>query len=199
MTRTIEDQEIRSNALMTQITQIQARGDTENRDLTDAEANEVGSLLSEFDTVRSDIDRRRAIERNQQFLNSAAPAPGGRHTNGGPPPPVTPPSPRSGAPAPPYRVEVVNRAAGTFGFNSIGEFAIAVRNAATAGRVTDPRLLNANGAPPDNYMSEGVGPDGGYAVPPDFRPAIQSLVMGESSLLSQTDQMTTAKIGRAHV
>ena len=191
MTRTIEDQEIRSNALMTQITQIQARGDTENRDLTEVEANEVGTLLSEFDTVRSDIDRRRAIERNQQFLNGAAPAPGARQANGNGQGSNNAPPARNGAPAP-YRVEVVNRAAGTFGFNNIGEFAIAVRNSSIAGRVTDPRLLNANGAPPDNYMSEGVGPDGGYAVPPDFRPAIQSLVMGADSLLSQTDLMTTA-------
>lgn len=53
----------------------------------------------------------------------------------------------------------------------------------------DPRLTSNA---PTTYGQEGVGADGGFAIPPDFRAAIQSKVMGEGSLLSQTDQMTTS-------
>jgi len=72
------------------------------------------------------------------------------------------------------------------GFRSFGEFAISVRNA-TRGSI-DPRLLrNA----PTTVSTEGVGADGGYAVPPDYRDAIMEEVLGEDSLLARTDQWTT--------
>jgi len=40
----------------------------------------------------------------------------------------------------------------------------------------------------DTYGSEGVGADGGFAVPTDFREGITSHVMGEDSILSRCDQ-----------
>lgn len=71
-------------------------------------------------------------------------------------------------------------------FKSLGDFAMAVKDA-TRGRV-DPRLIvNA----PSTYGSEGVGADGGFAVPPDFRKEIVARVTGEDSLLSMTDNMPT--------
>ena len=78
---------------------------------------------------------------------------------------------------------------GTHGFQSLGDFAMAVRNARTAGTV-DPRLRIQNAA--GSYGSEAVGADGGYAVPPDFRSTILKKVQGEDALLSLTDQYTTA-------
>jgi HK97 family phage major capsid protein len=39
---------------------------------------------------------------------------------------------------------------------------------------------------PTTFGSEGVGPDGGFAVPPEFRTTIME-VMGETELLVRTD------------
>lgn len=57
------------------------------------------------------------------------------------------------------------------------------------GAQPDPRLIqNA----PTTYGSEGVGADGGFAVPPDFRSTILQKIMAEESLLGRTDQLTTS-------
>jgi hypothetical protein len=42
-------------------------------------------------------------------------------------------------------------------------------------------------------MNEGVGEDGGFLVPPEFRDGIMKIVEGEDSLLSQCDNSTTAR------
>lgn len=69
---------------------------------------------------------------------------------------------------------------------------MAVRTASNRGGTVDPRLI-ANA--PSTYSSEGVGADGGFAVPPDFRAEIIKKVMGEDSLLARTDQQTTSSNG----
>lgn len=71
-------------------------------------------------------------------------------------------------------------------FDSLGDFALAVKSAAR-GQI-DPRLV-ANA--PTTYGSEGVGTDGGFTVPPDFKEEIMVLLQGEDSLLSLTDQVPT--------
>jgi HK97 family phage major capsid protein len=45
---------------------------------------------------------------------------------------------------------------------------------------------------PTSFGSEGVGTDGGFAVPPDFREAITSLIAGEDSLLGRTDKFVSS-------
>jgi HK97 family phage major capsid protein len=55
------------------------------------------------------------------------------------------------------------------------------------GAQLDQRLLAAA----TTYSSEGVGADGGFAVPQEFRTAIWQKVMGEDSLLSRCDQLVT--------
>ena len=74
-----------------------------------------------------------------------------------------------------------------WGWRDLGEFASAVRNAAVGASV-DPRLMNA----PTTYGQEAVGADGGFAVPPDWRNTITSLVMGEASLMSMCDAIPTS-------
>ena len=65
------------------------------------------------------------------------------------------------------------------------EFLSAVRNSAF-GRV-DPRLSNAL----TTYGAEGVGPDGGFAVPPEFAASITSTVVGEESLVGKFNPIMT--------
>jgi len=75
------------------------------------------------------------------------------------------------------------------GFRSFGEFASAVYQSGVQGYGgVDPRLLkNA----PTTVSTEGVGADGGYAVPPDYRDAIMQEVLGEDSLLSRCNRIET--------
>jgi HK97 family phage major capsid protein len=66
---------------------------------------------------------------------------------------------------------------------------MAVRGARVNGQV-DPRLRPQAAA--SHLRLRGVGADGGYAVPPDFRSTILKKVQGEESLLALTDQYVTA-------
>lgn len=75
------------------------------------------------------------------------------------------------------------------GFNHLGEFALTVKQAAARDEGAMTRLTN---------MNEGVGEDGGFLVPPEFREAIMKVVEGEDSLLSRTDGSTTAKNAVTH-
>ncbi len=72
----------------------------------------------------------------------------------------------------------------TFGFKHLGEFAGCVRAAANRDDGAMGRLV---------AMNEGVGEDGGFLVPPEFRDAIMKIVQGEDSLLAMCDSSTTAR------
>lgn len=71
----------------------------------------------------------------------------------------------------------------TMGFKSMGEFAFHVRNASLGNGRLDPRLKAAA----TTYGNEGAGPDGGFAVPPQFASEIAALALEEQSLLSLAD------------
>lgn len=79
----------------------------------------------------------------------------------------------------------------TFGFQNLGEFAMTVKNAAARDESAMNRLVNVN-------MSEGVGEDGGFLVPPEYRDGIMKVVEGEESLLSRCDMSTTARNSVIH-
>lgn len=70
------------------------------------------------------------------------------------------------------------------GFKSYGDFAASIVRAATDKGV-DERLTRAA----TTYGSESSGPDGGFAVPPEFANAISSLAYGQESLLPLCDSM----------
>lgn len=77
-------------------------------------------------------------------------------------------------------------ASGNYGWRTFGDFARGVQAACTRNQI-DPRLQNAL----STYGSEGVGADGGFAVPPDYRNEIMSLVMGEDTLFARCDNNPT--------
>ena len=80
---------------------------------------------------------------------------------------------------------------GTNGFRTYGEFFSAIAKAGNphlGASGIDPRLvMNA----PGMYSSEGVGADGGFSVPPEFKNQIWMKMLGEESLLGRCDQTFT--------
>lgn len=74
---------------------------------------------------------------------------------------------------------------GNGGFHNLGSFAQAVR--ASARGEVDQRIRAAL----TTYGNESVGADGGFAVPPDFRNEIMTLVMAEAGLFSRVDASPT--------
>lgn len=155
---------------------------TANRDLTVDEAAELDACLAAFDAADADLKRLEGVAAME--ARSSAPAP--RQTVSDP---INGTGSQAAAPAAtPARMTVPRQAADPiarqrYGFHSFGEFCSTVRAAATQGSV-DPRLTNAA----TTYGSEGVGADGGFAVPPEWKSSIMALVLGEDSLLGMTDQ-----------
>jgi len=176
-------QELRDSLLdlNEQIQTIQAQADAEKRDLTDEEDTKINELFASFKKTEKEIERRTRIENQTAKLME----PAGRKTE----PQMPEAQNRGNLPdTRPNSARIITMEdKGKWGWRSIGDFATGVR-AAVRGNL-DPRLVrNA----PTTYSSEGVGEDGGFAVPPDFRATIMEKVMGETSLMGRTDQMTTA-------
>jgi HK97 family phage major capsid protein len=192
---TIEDLQNKLTSLMETANNIQALADAENRQLTEAEAADIAAAFAAFEATEGEIARRQHLASLNERLNmpqGRRTAPEGDVPQGTPPPaaqtPAAPSTPRGSAPARTPRIEAV-RDGGAWGFRSFGEFAMSVRNASARGGNLDPRLI-ANA--PTTYSQEGVGADGGFPIPPDFRTEILRKVMGEDSLLSRTDQQTSS-------
>tara|TARA_R100000808_G_scaffold10554_1_gene27909 strand:- start:7520 stop:8965 length:1446 start_codon:yes stop_codon:yes gene_type:complete len=76
-----------------------------------------------------------------------------------------------------------------FGWKHFGEMAVALKSAKQTGGIVDKRFHTKTA--PTTFGVEGVGADGGFAVPPYFVDEIMVKVQGEDSLLSRTDQLTT--------
>lgn len=189
------------NALITlnqQMTTLQARADGENRALTAEEETAMDGLFAQFEATEQEIDRRTKIESTNQRMNASRgrqTLPGNRggggegdEGGGGTAVQVRNQQQPQRRPA---TTELAARAdVGKWGFRSFGEFSQAVKNAALPGNtVVDPRLI-MNVAPTTGV--EGNGPDGGFAIPPDFRSEIMEKVAGEASLIARTDQLTSS-------
>lgn len=171
--------------LRDQANNIQARADAEKRDLTEDEQGEIAKIFARFEAVEADIERRQKLA----TVNARLAQPNARKTQPNPQDDATPvartqPAPRASLPAQPRSADT-----GKWGFRNEAEYLRAVMHASAKGGQMDPRLI-ANA--PTTYGQEGVGADGGFAVPPDFRTQIVSKVLGEDSLISRTDQMTTS-------
>lgn len=161
---------------------IYKRAETEQRDLNEQEQADIDAALAEIDRLGGDIARRERFEASTAQIH----APQARILE---PQPILntaqagPVQQRMGA-------TVTPRNMGTYGFQSFGEFALAVRQASMQGRTPDPRLFAAGAAPvPAN---EGTGADGGFAVPPDYRNTIVQFINGDDSLIPRTDNIPTA-------
>lgn len=170
---------------------ILAAADADKRDqLLPEEQDQLDALLEEIDTRSADLARMQAVEKNAKMLTESSRQ-------------VEPEQPRSHSdedeldPEPPQKPQMLSRRppreparpvsdASRWGWRSFGEFATAVKMAGINGGQVDGRL-QARMAP-TTYGTEGVGADGGFAVPPDFRNEIVSKVMGEEQLISRTDQ-----------
>lgn len=164
---------------------IQTRADAENRPLSEDETKEVEQISNAFESCEAEIARRERIDEMKAKVNPTLTAV--RKTSAD-----DVDNKAEDAPKPKTRTfaEAKTHDTGKHGFRSQGEFLMAVMRSSAKGGNVDPRLM-ANAAP-TSYGSEGVGADGGFAVPPDFRTQIMIKVMGEDSLLSRTDQQTSS-------
>lgn len=185
----------RSTQLREEAAQLQGRAEsirneasTANRALTGDEITNIEDLLNQVDAKlqeaqSAELDER--LDSGRAVLNAA----GQRRVV---PSGATAPT-RAGGNAAPYGAGArashnSTQDQGGWGFGHAGEYFQAVRNA-SIGRGIDDRLVH-NAA--TTYGSEGVGPDGGFAVPPDYRSSIQQLVGGEGSMLGMTDAQQTS-------
>jgi len=167
-----------------QIQTIQAKADAEKRELEADEKAAIDELFAQFNKAEQEIERRELIAKQTAKLMESE----GRKTAPQNIEPQNRPAEREPQSTRTPRIQILEDK-GKWGWRSMGEFAAAVRPASRNGGNVDPRLvMNA----PTTYSSEGVGADGGFAVPPDFRQAIMEKVMGEQSLIGLTDQMTTS-------
>jgi HK97 family phage major capsid protein len=169
---------------------IQAKADAEKRDLTADEQKELDACMEEFDQVEASVKRRERIVAQAGRLTTPEP----RRTQPDPvagAEPATRPS-NAAEPVQP-RDGLRNTRLSTleerqrWGFRNMGDFAIAVRGAVVNPSNIDARLTNAAAA---TYGSEGVGADGGFAVPPEWRAEIMKQVDAEDGLLTSTDVQT---------
>jgi len=172
--------------LNSQAHEIYAAAEGEKRDLSVEETEKVDAILAGSDRTKADIDRLEKLASQTDLLTRPAgrktapeaPAAPGRAEEGDDWPRRRPGRPDSN----PYALERDG------GFRSLGNFALAVRTAVTSGFL-EPRLQKLAAAA--TYGSEGAGGDGGFAVPPEFRSEIMQTVLGEDSLLSRCDQIST--------
>jgi HK97 family phage major capsid protein len=180
-----------------------ARSEAEKRKPTDEEQGELDSIAADFAQTLRHITQLQNFAEQGKILaegtgrktlpdmptNKGGAGPKDDDDDGDDPPPTRrQASGRSGT-----RISAVDRFEdrGKWGWRNFGEFGMAVRQASVNGGHLDERL-QIRMATPSTYGSEGVGADGGFAVPPDFRSTIMEKVMGEDSLIARTDQLKTS-------
>lgn len=182
---TIEELKQRLAELQESATALQAKADAEKRDLNEEEERQLETIFADFDKTEKDIANRERIEAQQARLSASA----GRR--------AAPNQIQNRSEEEEEEQEINRRVRAPasnkhererWGWKNLGDFSVAVKNACKTGGSVDPRLHNA----PTTYGSEGVGPDGGFAVPPEFRTSIMEKVLGDESLLSRCDQIETS-------
>lgn len=85
-----------------------------------------------------------------------------------------------------------------WGFRHAGEFGAAVINAVKSRKIEDERLLKSYEAMEikaslTTFVNEGIGEEGGYAVPPDIDATIRNKVMGGNTLAGMCNQIPTGR------
>ncbi|MBK8123928.1 MAG: phage major capsid protein [Dokdonella sp.] len=155
--------------------ELRAKGHDENRDMTDEENNLLEGYVEEMSKLSAQIARDQRFADMEAGLTQSQ----GRRAD----PAGTPMQARDGA-----RVSVGDSRRSKdprWGFNNLGEFALAVKE--------NPHHRDIRDAALATYGNEGVGTDGGFAVPPEYREQITSLVTGEDSFLSRCDAVPTSR------
>lgn len=185
----IDELQERLQTLLTENETLTAKAEAEKRDFTVEEQTQFDNNLSAWEAAKENIDRLNRLAAQQKLMIQGK----GRKTEADPPqklaqnedgqPQVKRPDGRKTyIEVDPYSTSKNG------GFRTLGEMAFHVRLACLRGGQIDPRLDRLAAA--TTYGSEGVGSDGGFAVPPDFRTEIMQKVLGESSLLRLCDQIT---------
>jgi HK97 family phage major capsid protein len=199
----IEASRARQQELIVQQQEIVNLADGEKRSLRAEEQTQLDTLAAEFDRLDAEINRRqRLIDQNTRLTapqarqTDAEPVPGDDDTS---PATVAPArlvnrsplvAPRAAAPALSAARQIVPALTGNGGFRSFGDFAQAVvRGSVKGNQKIDARLQNAALS---TYTQEGVGADGGFAIPPDFMSSIMEMVMAESSLISLCNPLSVS-------
>ena len=144
----------------------------EDRELTDEEVENLGASRAKVEGLNERIDRKRTADEHREALHDAA-----EHA-------IAVPVPRTLPSTAVTRVRETLRDDPSRGWGSLGDFAVAVHSS-QSNLGTDRRLLLDAGV---TGMSQGVGADGGFLVPPEFSRVIwDGLNTGSQSLLGLTD------------
>jgi HK97 family phage major capsid protein len=174
---TIESLQETQAALQARSEEILAHADGENREPSADELTEIETNTGRIQALDRQIAARKAIADNMRGTGARTRPNAPQQPQDGNSRALVPASPRP------------EGEAARFGFRNFGEYARTVRLAGgpSPDQGSMQRLQNAL----TTYGNEGVGADGGFMVPPDFRREIAEKVLGEQSLLSRTDQQTT--------
>ncbi len=79
------------------------------------------------------------------------------------------------------------------GFKHFGDYLGGIVKAGTRDSIAPPEMVAWQKASLSTYGSEGIGADGGFAIPGEFRENITSLVQADGSLMSRCDQLPITK------
>jgi HK97 family phage major capsid protein len=186
----------RQEDLIQRNNEILAQADTAGRELTTEERNTIRDNSAEVERLEGEIQLRAQVQAQDERLRQ----PQARRTTADAAEPLgdrqAERSQAAGQRSEPHiQTTQISTAAtraaarGNGGFNNVGAWAQAVRAACLQPGNMDGRLRAAL----TTYGSEGVGADGGFAVPADFRQSIANLAMtSEDSLFSRCDATPTA-------
>ena len=167
MNKTLRALLARKSKLVTEARALTDLAAKEDRDLTADEQSTFDDLMAQAEAVGVQVSREeRLIEAERSALGQPLEVRDGAQIEAGP-----------------AAIEQDARR----GFRHFGEFAHAVRQS-VVGHQTDERLV-LMASLPANYGSEGVGADGGYAVPPEFAREIATLSLEQDALLPFTDNI----------
>ncbi len=196
---TIEEIRKRLEELNDEAVEIQALADVDKRDLTPDEGVELRGKLDKVEELKEQLELRQRLEDQQKWIKNvdADPVDGeNRKTE------ADIPGRKAGDLSDagdarghtPIRVTDRSRNDPRWGWRGYGDFARAVRSAASKGGETDERLRRGGEvrATLSTYANEAAGADGGFAIPPDFKAEIAGILTAEDSLLSRTDQQTSS-------
>ena len=161
MNKKLRELKARKSALVTQASTLLDAASSAGRDFDDAENTSFNALKAQIDAVNKQIEAEQFILDQQAALGVEVP---GTHV-----------------------VVTDNREADPqHGFHSFGEYARSVQAASQRNGHLDERLL-IGAAAPSTFGSEGIGGDGGFAVPPQYSTDIWTHSLESDSLIPYTD------------